>query len=291
MRNLELTSPQMVGSDVGAWQRFLANNRYAPGRVDNNFGQHTHNATLVFQRNHHLVQDGVVGPTTRSTAQRFGFIAMPSAPSAQNPPRSNPPPNPAHPPSGGNGTVPSGSTTYPPRPTGLPSPSPTLSGRLFGTFRYVAAPTAQERRAIRITDGWDRQNIVLINVPQLRGVSIGGVRSRGNMSVHRLAANQIRRLFQAWDDAGLVHHIRTFSGAFSARFIGRSHTLSNHSWGAAFDINSEWNPQPGVPAATGRTGSVRELVPIANQLGFYWGGHYTNPSKVDGMHFELVALQ
>ncbi len=111
------------------------------------------------------------------------------------------------------------------------------------------------------------------------------------MRVHHLAANQIRRLFQAWEDAGLVHHIRTFSGAFNARFIGKSHTLSNHAFGAAFDINEQWNEQPAVSAATGRTGSVRELVPIANRLGFYWGGHYTNQSKIDGMHFEVVDLR
>ena len=288
-----MTNPHMTGGDVGAWQRFLANNRYGPGRIDNHFGQQTHNATVVFQRNHHLTQDGVVGPQTRSVAQRFGFIAVPSAPSAPNSPRTNPHPNLPHPnPSpGGSGSVPSGSTTYPPRPTNLQSPSLTLSHRLFGSFEYVPAPTAQERRAVRITDNWESRNIIRINVPQLRGVPIYGVPSSGNVRVHRLAANQIRRLFQAWEDAGLLHHIRTFSGAFNARFIGRSHVLSNHAFGAAFDINEHWNQQPATPAATGTTGSVRELVPIANQMGFYWGGHYTNHSKVDGMHFEVVALR
>jgi hypothetical protein len=33
-------------------------------------------------------------------------------------------------------------------------------------------------------------------------------------------------------------------------------------------------------------GSVRELVPIASEQGWYWGGHYQ--SRKDGMHFELV---
>ena len=34
-------------------------------------------------------------------------------------------------------------------------------------------------------------------------------------------------------------------------------------------------------------GCVRELVPIAHDHGFYWGGHFT---RQDGMHFELARL-
>ena len=73
MRNLELKNPHMTGGDVGAWQRFLASKGYAPGRVDNDFGQHTHNATIVFQRNHHLYQDGVVGQRTREDGAAIWF--------------------------------------------------------------------------------------------------------------------------------------------------------------------------------------------------------------------------
>jgi hypothetical protein len=38
----------------------------------------------------------------------------------------------------------------------------------------------------------------------------------------------------------------------------------------------------------GEKGSVRELVPIANRWGFYWGGHYNG--RPDGMHFEVAFL-
>ena len=34
--------------------------------------------------------------------------------------------------------------------------------------------------------------------------------------------------------------------------------------------------------------SVRELVPIAHDHGFYWGGHF---SRCDGMHFEVARVQ
>ncbi|MBP0575977.1 M15 family metallopeptidase [Mycobacterium tuberculosis] len=38
----------------------------------------------------------------------------------------------------------------------------------------------------------------------------------------------------------------------------------------------------------GAKGCVRELVPIANRFGFYWGGHFS--TRADGMHFEVAKL-
>jgi hypothetical protein len=63
--------------------------------------------------------------------------------------------------------------------------------------------------------------------------------------------------------------------------------LSTHAFGCAFDINVPWNGYYKVPALVGDQGSVRELVPIANQHGFYWGGHFQYGHGLsDGMHFE-----
>ncbi len=62
-----------------------------------------------------------------------------------------------------------------------------------------------------------------------------------------------------------------------------------HAYGAAFDINVQWNQFNVRAALVGDKGSVRELVPIANQLGFYWGGHFRynkHSDASDGMHFE-----
>jgi hypothetical protein len=44
-----------------------------------------------------------------------------------------------------------------------------------------------------------------------------------------------------------------------------------------------------VPALKGKQGCVRELVPIANQHGIYWGGHFKR--RPDGMHFELAKVE
>jgi hypothetical protein len=37
---------------------------------------------------------------------------------------------------------------------------------------------------------------------------------------------------------------------------------------------------------------VRELVPLANKWGFWWGGHwgYNGKGRYDGMHFEVAKL-
>lgn len=288
MRILELKNPHMTGRDVETWQAFLTRRGFWLGRVDADFGQKTHNATVTFQARYRLYRDGVVGRNTLRVARELGF----TPPTPQVPTPIPPtPPNPARPPRpplpGGN--VPPNSTTYPPRPGDLPAPTLQNAINLFGRFAYRANPSTFSGRGITITDGWDTRNIININIPQLNGIPVYGTPSRGNMRVHRLAADQMRRLFQAWEDAGLSHLIRTYSGSFTPRFIGGTTTLSNHAFGAAFDINEEWNGQPRTPAATGARGSVRELVPIANRLGFFWGGHYNR--RPDGMHFEVVVIR
>jgi hypothetical protein len=73
------------------------------------------------------------------------------------------------------------------------------------------------------------------------------------------------------------------------RFIrGSRTTLSNHAFGTAFDINCDFNRLGHTPALMGERGCVREMVRIAHENGFYWGGHFT---RLDGMHFEVAKLQ
>jgi intein/homing endonuclease len=69
-------------------------------------------------------------------------------------------------------------------------------------------------------------------------------------------------------------------------FVTSGIVVSN-SWGTAFDINVAQNGLNKVPALIGEKGCIRELVPIANECGFYWGGHFT---RKDGMHFEIAKI-
>jgi hypothetical protein len=108
------------------------------------------------------------------------------------------------------------------------------------------------------------------------------------MRFHKLAEGQLVKFFEELEKQNLHTKILSYAGAFYPRYIRGSRTqLSNHSWGTAFDINVPWNGLNHTPALMGQKGCVRELVPIANEFGFYWGGHF---SRMDGMHFEIAKL-
>ncbi len=175
----------------------------------------------------------------------------------------------------------------PPAPGFPPLVSTADRQRVFGAFRFQPAPVPGNPEAIRILDGWAEANIVRVTIPQLVGVE--GAPRDGAVWFHKAASAQLVNLFQAWDDAGLIHLVETWAGSFVPRFIRGSRTaLSNHAFGTAFDINAAWNGLGAMPARAGSHGSVRELVPLANEFGFFWGGHYTR--RRDGMHFEVAKI-
>lgn len=253
------------GDDVKRWQLFLVGQSHLLGAVDGEFGPETERATKAFQRAHGLSADGIVGPRTLASALIAGFDIGFADPERRD----------AEP------IVPETGTLQP------------LSNeerrRLFGDFRFRPAPTPSNPERIEILDGWDDENIRSVEVPQLKGKPVFGTPSSGRMRFHRLAATQLQALWAAWEEARLLDRVLTFDGSYAPRFIRGSRTrLSNHAFGTAFDINARWNPLGAVPALAGREGSVRELVSIANEHGFCWGGHFR--SRPDGMHFEVAKL-
>lgn len=162
--------------------------------------------------------------------------------------------------------------------------SPTTSARVFGAFRWE--PAGPDTDEIRILGDWRAKSLRGIVVPELAGVK--GAPASRKIWVHRLVAGQVQALFRAWAAAEFADLVLTWEGSFAPRFVrGSRTTLSNHSWGTAFDVNYTWNKLATVPALRGAKGSVRELVPLANAHGFYWGGHF---SRSDGMHFEVAQL-
>lgn len=170
----------------------------------------------------------------------------------------------------------------PPRPS-FSSPSQNIVKRLFGTFDYEVSPN----RTINILGVWRSNNIVKIQIPQIIGIE--GAPKDGYIYFHKKGVEQLKAAFQEIEDKGLKHLIISWAGSFYPRFIrGSTRSLSNHSWGTAFDINAPENWLGQKPAKVGRKGSLLELVPIFNKYGFYWGGHYR--TRLDGMHFELAVL-
>lgn len=189
-------------------------------------------------------------------------------------------------------------STWPPRPRKLTSPSGAHMQARCGTILFEWQPVPGNAEHIRVTNSFVEENIVTVEVPQLRDciVPVGKnsfMKEDGRIRFHKNHAGRLVQLFSDWDAAGLMNRILTFDGSFVSR-LKRGSTkgvvanLSNHAWGTAFDINAYWNPLGTVPAAMGDRGCARELVEIANQNGFFWGGHF-GEKRSDGMHFEVAA--
>lgn len=254
----------MSGTDIIGWQHFLRGRGFYQGVSDGTFGPYTKEATMRFQSAVGLVPDGVVGNLTFAEALKLGLNIVQDTQRAVDGPN------------------------WPPLPNGLrPLASSFDKSQVFGAFDYDPAPTAACPEAIRIKGEWVEKNIARVAVKQL--ASVRGAPADGRVLFHKAVADQLVLLFEAWEEAGLTDHILTWDGSFSARYVRGSRTLlSNHAWATAFDINAPQNPLGAQPAFVGKPGSVRELVAIANEYGFYWGGHFSG--RPDGMHFEAAKI-
>jgi hypothetical protein len=251
----------VAGSDVKKWQLFLVGQRLAKFVPNGKFGPATRAATIAFQRKHALDPDGKVGNQTLGHAMTLGFELIEFAAEKDS--------------------------GYPRVPRFTPLVGTAARQQAFGRFSFVPAPQADNAEAIRIIDGWESENIVRVDIPQLAGKK--GAPSSGAVGFHRLAAKQLQALFKAWSKARLLGRIATWDGSYVCRFIrGSTTVLSNHAFGSAFDINAALNPLGAEPAFPGKPGCVYELVRIAHDHGFYWGGHFSG--RRDGMHFEVAQL-
>lgn len=261
------------GPEVEAWQNFLVGVQGSYWvEVDGEFSQETVDCTKDFQKAHGLVEDGEVGPNTLKAAIADGF----------------PDPDAIHDDADVLGAK------WPPKPEGFSGLSFVDRAKVLGSFSFVPAPVTGNPEAIKITDGWDKRNIVSVDIPQLKGTK--GCPS-GKVSFHTKGAKQLQTLWAAWETAGLLPLVLTFDGGWNPRFVrGSTKYLSNHAWGSAFDVNYKWNGLGCIPALVGKEGSVRKLVDLAVQNGFFWGGWFGEfvggsvKGRFDGMHFELMRL-
>lgn len=255
---------------VKQWQFFLIGQGITvEGGADGDFGANTAEATREFQRRSGVPPTGKVDNPTLAAAMTRGFVVVDDADDEDT--------------SGPN---------FPPPPDFNPLPNNAARQAKFGPLEFVAAPVPGNPENIRITGTWEQDNLVMLTIPQLAGISIPGAGvSSGRARFHRKAATQFVALWAAWETAGLKDRVLTWGGSFMPRFIrglAGSESLSVHAFGCAFDINMAQNALGAEPARVGQPGSVRELVRIANDHGFYWGGHF---SRRDGMHFEVAQLR
>jgi len=261
MRTLRLGSK---GQDVEKWQAFLRGwKKNSLVVIDGDFDRTTDLETKQYQVDRRLGADGVVGNATYAAAMRDGFALIEDDSKDLSSPN------------------------WPAIPTGAKPVGAANREKLFGRFAYVPAPTQGNPEAIRLTDDWAKKNITSVTIPQLSGVA--GAPKSGNVQVHTALAPQFIKMFQTWETHSLLSRLLTWDGSWVPRFSRGSRSyLSNHSWGSAFDINVRWNGLGVRPALVDEKGSVRELVEIAYEHGFYWGGWFT--ARPDGMHFEAYKI-
>ena len=147
--------------------------------------------------------------------------------------------------------------------------------KLLGEFAY--RPTTGS--SILVASSWTSQNIVW-------KIHYTDIKLRNNC--HRIVATAIQGALTEISNSGLSHFIDTKNtNHFGGCFVGRYNRLSGnfgapsrHAWGMAIDINTNTNPQGGVPTMN------CDVVRIFRKWGFAWGGNFW---PADGMHFEYVG--
>ena len=217
--------------------------------------------TVKFQKKYNLGADGVVGRMTYAKAISLGFGEVEDNYDGVN------------------------SVNFPPKPTHIKPLRGIEKDEMFGKIEYIASPTAKNKEAITITNGYYKDNIVMVKNPYLSKATNG---KYTRMQFHKECEYQLLQMWKEWDEKGLLDRIETYGGSYIARFIrGSRKHLSNHSYGTAFDINMEWNGLGRTPALVVEKGCIRELVEIALKWGFYNGMWF---SRKDGMHFEVFKI-
>ncbi|MCW3093371.1 MAG: Peptidoglycan-binding domain 1 protein [Ferruginibacter sp.] len=259
MQPLKLIKINSSGPLVESWQFFLRGLGLFNEEINGEFGPETKEASILFQKKNNLEPDGVVGNKSFGAAMQLGFEGIVDERTDKT------------------------GADFPGKPAFPSLVSNAQRQQVFGSFSFVSQPVPGNAENIRITDNWESLNIATFSVPQLIAV-----KGSPNVRFHKKAGDQLVKLFSDWEDAGLHTRIITWGGSFVPRFIrGSRSVLSNHAFGSAFDVNMAWNSLGVIPALLGQKGCVRELVEIANDNGFYWGGHF---SRKDGMHFEIAEI-
>lgn len=149
--------------------------------------------------------------------------------------------------------------------------------KLLGEFSY--RPTVGS--SILVAGSWTSSNIAW----KMRYTDI----KLGN-NCHRIVVDAIQGALTEIKNAGLSRFVDTRnSNRYGGCFVGRYNRLagnfgapSRHAWGMALDINTDTNPQGGVPQMN------CAVVRIFRKWGFAWGGNFW---PADGMHFEYVGEQ
>jgi len=277
-------SGKNVIAEVQRWQYFLLTNGVSQvGTLDGQFGTNTESGTKIFQMQNGLPVNGLADKKTLNKAADLGYVILDADYYKKRK-----------------------SVDWPKKPSGLRSPNSDWNNDNIGCFKFrKTTPKGNPHIAMKgscdgTVDDWERENIVNFHDDRLRFAR----GYNGYIRCHKTAKPYIANLLDAWESQSLLHLILNYAGGFVPRYkkseknpppgphgtkLSRNvDRISNHSYGSTLDFSTKWNWIGEMPALCGDLGSVRELVPAANEHGFYWGGHYKKTK--DGMHFELAKL-
>jgi hypothetical protein len=150
------------------------------------------------------------------------------------------------------------------------------------TSQVKFSPVAGSR--VAITNGWDRENVVSVRVPQLNAITGGSAQS--GVQFYRGGAEQLKAAFAEIETAGLSSQVKEWCGSYSPRLERGSRVLSTHALGIAFDINCSSLPY-GLENDLSARPPFAKLISIFQKHGFVWGGQFNSP---DPMHFQLFRI-
>lgn len=129
---------------------------------------------------------------------------------------------------------------------------------------------------------WESNNLVRL-IPPWR-MTYAGTPIR-TILIHKKCKDSLARVFQAiWVASKKSQKtcdlwgVSVFAGTYNFRLIKGSNSLSNHSWGAAIDLDPTRNHGARMNFA-----KYPAVLKAFDDEGWYWGGHFD-----DSMHFEAV---
>lgn len=158
-------------------------------------------------------------------------------------------------------------------------------------FKWRWTPADYDRDRITILEKWPILNITSFACEPLSRWTKGKSRI---VTLNHSVREDFLRLWDRWEKEGLLEGLAekckpTWSGGWVARYKRglsdeqhdqQARHLSNHSSGHAFDICAAELP---LGLRVDQAHPIRQLVPVAAELNWHWGGDWRRP---DPMHFQ-----
>jgi hypothetical protein len=157
------------------------------------------------------------------------------------------------------------------------------------TIPHIVVGLVKVRRlpggGVELSGDWVKDNIVPVDIPELRGKVI-----HGKIEFYKGGVEQLKAVFNEIKEKGLMNRVLSIDYSFIPPGDTQIHGLklrdglSSHSLGIAIDINKRYNPPGRAPSPPDAEGSVLELRPVFISHGFAWGG------AGDPSHFQIKRL-